>query len=380
MSGSNLGSLAYAFPASQEEGAAALDLTLDDWYLYDHVPKQGESVRLIHLHFSDQAGPAVQRLVKQYAFWRLGRVRPVTVRLELVGRISYWEHFLHLKNITDPAQFTAEDYGTFRFWLSAAGCHRDRCERILATVHLLLQTGQRLGWRVTAQKLPRRWDSWLQPVPKTCEEGAAQPIPPDIYRQIIDHAREHETNEITRCGILVQSQTGLRISEVLSLQADCLRSGCDGRWRLVYQLKKTQRGDPVLRETPANAIVCEAVGRLRQATETLRTESGRAELFLVRNHGIRPPSQTNWNRGRLQNFMERWDIRDADGHIYELHSHQFRATYATRQLLAGEPVEQIQHNLGHVTAEMTMRYMHPEPLQMQIYLESYIGCGEVWQS
>ena len=78
--------------------------------------------------------------------------------------------------------------------------------------------------------------------------------------------------------------------------------------------------------------------------------------------------------------MERWDIRDADGHIYELHSHQFRATYVTRQLLAGEPVEQIQHNLGHVTAEMTMRYMHPEPLQMQIYLEPYIGCGEVWQS
>ena len=259
MSGSNLGSLAYAYLASQEECAAALDLTLDDWYLYDHVPKQGESVRLIHLHFSDQAGPAVQRLVKQYAFWRLGRVRPVTVRLELVGRISYWEHFLHLKNITDPAQFTAEDYGTFRFWLSAAGCHRDRCERILATVHLLLQTGQRLGWCVTAQKLPRRWDSWLQPVPKTCEESGAQPIPPDIYRRIIDHAREHETNEITRCGILVQSQTGLRISEVLSLQADCLRSGCDGRWRLVYQLKKTQRGDPVLCETPANAIVCEAV-------------------------------------------------------------------------------------------------------------------------
>ena len=52
----------------------------------------------------------------------------------------------------------------------------------------------------------------------------------------------------------------------------------------------------------------------------------------------------------------------------------------TRQLLEGEPVEQIQHNLGHVTAEMTMRYMHPEPLQMQMYLEPYIGCGEVWQS
>lgn len=379
MSGSNLDGLAYAFPTPQEACVAALDLALDDWYLYDHVPRTGESVRLIHLHFTDRAGQAAKRLIKQYAFWRLGRVRPVTVRLELNERISHWEHFLYVKNITDPAQFTAADYGTFRFWLSARGYRRDRCERILAAVHLLLQTGQRLGWRVTGQKLSPRWDSWLPPAGQTYEEGCAQPIPPDIYRHIIDHARMDETNEITRCGILVQSQTGLRISEVLSLRADCLRRGSDGRWRLVYQLKKTQRGDPVLRETPANVIVCEAVGRLRQATEMLRTESGRPELFLIRNHGIRPPSQTNWNSGRLHSFMKRWDIRDAGGHIYELHSHQFRATYVTGQLLAGAPVEQLRHNLGHVTAEMTVHYVHIDGQQMQSYLEPYLGCREVMQ-
>ncbi len=377
MTNANLTNTAQLPCIEQFDGCAVTDLRCDDWYLYDCAPKGAAPVRQIHLHFSNRAGQQVKKLVKQYAFWRLGRVKPVTVRLELTGRISHWERYLCVRKITDPAQFTAADYGSFLFWLYAGGFRGEHCERILATLHLLLQTGQRLGWRVTRTKLPRQWNSGIRPQRAAEEGGFAQPIPPHIYDRIIRHAKTDETDEITRCGILVQSQTGLRISEVLSLRADCLRRGTDGRWRLRYCLKKTQRGDPVMRETVANAIVCEAVGRLRRATEKLRTESGRAELFLVRNHGIRPPSQANWNRGRLYHFMRRWDIRDENGHIYELHSHQFRATYVTGRLLEGEPVALLQENLGHVTAEMTVHYVHVSEPQMRAYLEPYLGVKEV---
>lgn len=374
------GSSAHVLHAAESGQQPVPYLTGDDWYLAEGARGQTGDVKQVHLHFSDRAGQQIKYLFRQYAWWRLGRVRPVTVRLELSERLSHWAHYLRARQIIDPSDFTPEDYGAFFFWMHAKGLRDDQCERAMANVHLLLQTGQRLGWRVTARQLPPRWDSDPDIYERASADGYARPIPQSVYAQILTHALQDETDEITRSGILIQSQTGLRISEILSLRADCLIQSAVGSRRLVYCLKKTQRGDPVLRETGANDIVCEAVGRLRSATEALRTESGRSELFLVRNHGIRPPSQANWNRGRLHSFMKRWEIRDADGHIYELHSHQFRATYVTRQLLAGEPVEQIQHNLGHVTAEMTMRYMHPEPLQMQMYLEPYIGCGEVWQS
>lgn len=377
MMNANLTNAAQLPCVEQFDGCATTDLWRDDWYLYDYAPKGAEHVRQIHLHFSDRAGQQVKKLVKQYAFWRLGRVKSVTVRLELTGRISHWERYLCARKITDPAQFTAADYGSFLFWLYAGGLRGEHCERILSTIHLLLQTGQRLGWRVTRAELPRQWNSGIRPQRATEECGFARPIPTHIYERIIRHAKTDEKDEITRCGILVQSQTGLRISEVLSLRADCLRRGTDGRWRLRYCLKKTQRGDPVMRETVANAIVCEAVGRLRRATEHLRTESGRMELFLVRNHGIRPPSQANWNRGRLYHFMKRWDIRDENGHIYELHSHQFRATYVTGRLLEGESVASLQEKLGHVTAEMTMHYVHVSEPQMRAYLEPYFGVKEV---
>lgn len=356
----------------QAEQQPAFDFASDEWLLYEYAPKGEAHVRQIALRFSDRAGEQVKQLVKQYAFWRLGSVKPVTVRLELTGCIRYWESYLALRGMRDPRCFQVADFGSFYFWLTAKGICAQHSDRILAAVYLLLQTGQRLGWQVTRERLPARAALWRQSDEPTPVRGRVQPIPPDIYRQILAHARYDETDEVTRCGILVQSQTGLRISEVLSLRADCLRRNADGGYWLWYQLKKTQRGEPVLHHTSANAIVCEAIERLREVTEPLRQESGRAELFLVRNHGIRPPSQTNWNSGRLRNFLKRWEITAADGSIYALHSHQFRATYISQQLLSGVPIEQLRRELGHVSPEMTARYVHISTEQLQTFLKWYM--------
>lgn len=362
----------------------AFDFASDEWLLYEYAPKGQEHVRQVVLHFSDRAGEQVKQLIKQYAFWRLGRVKPVTVRQELTGHICHWESYLVMRGICDPRCFCGDDYGAFHFWLCARGVGAAHRNRILTTLHQLLTIGQRLGWQVTKKSLPQVLFSdefsCGQQIPGNAPgysvHGRTEPIPFDVYQQILTHARFDETDEITRCGILVQSQTGLRISEVLSLRTDCLCRCADGSYQLWYQLKKTQRGEPVLHPTPANEIVCEAIARLRAATEQLRQESGRTELFLVRNHGIRLPSQTNWNGGRLRNFLKRWEITGVDGSIYALHSHQFRATYVTQQLLAGVPLDQLKKNLGHVSAEMTARYVHLSTEQLQTFLTDYMICKE----
>lgn len=370
----------------QAEARAYFDFASDEWLLYEYAPKRGQQVRRIALRFTNLAGVQVKQLIKQYAFWRLGRVKPVTVRQELRGYLCHWERYLAARGISDARCFTADDYGSFYFWLCAKSVSAAYRSRILATVHQLLTTGQRLGWQVTAEPLPQsifsgNFGAWQQaqnsePETELVKRGRTQPIPRFVYEQIVRHARDNETDEVTRCGILVQSQTGLRISEVLSLRADCLRREVDGSVWLCYQLKKTQRGEPVLHRTPANALVCEAIMRLRQATESLRQESGRVELFLVRNHGIRPVSQTNWNGGRLRNFIKRWHITDVDGSSYVLHSHQFRATYVTQQLLAGASMEQLKKNLGHVSEEMTARYAHISGQELQAFLTPYFACEE----
>lgn len=365
------------------------DFDAADWYLYEYAPGKGQYVRRIHLHFSDIAGQQTGYLVRQYAAWRLGRVRPVTVRLELDSRICHWLRYLRVRRITDPAKFGAAEYTRFGQWLRMQGIREEACERILRTVKRLLMTGQKLGWQVTADELPKAFGSWqitaeepfcdhihakqTAQTEKLTAVGATEPIPKEIYEQILEHAVHDEADEITRAGIIIQSQTGLRISEVLSLKENCLKKDQNGdRW-IRYSLKKTTKAEPEQRRVPANIMVCEAVERLQAATEKLRHESGRTELFLIRNHGIRPVSQTNWNKGRLQNFLKRWGITDENGQVYELHSHQFRATYVRDQLLSGAQVEQIQHRFGHVSSEMTARYVHLQEDEVTALLTPYMA-------
>lgn len=342
------------------------DPDADDWFFCEHAPGKEQNVRYIHLHFSNVAGQQVSYLIKQYAVWRLGRVRPVTVRLELEARLGHWVRYLRVRRISDPAVFGAEELERFGQWLRMQQIAPKTWRRIVHTVFQLIAAGQRLGWRVTTDRLPEEsewYEAAERPFHKREEThlsavGATEPIPKELYEKIIRHALEDETDEITRAGIIIQSQTGLRISEVLSLKENCLKREADGSYRLCYSLKKTTKAEPEQRSCPANSLVIEAVQRLRVATTELRKESGRRELFLIRNHGIRPVSQTNWNRGRLHSFLKRWNITDENGETYALHSHQFRATYVRDQLLAGAQIEQIRCRFGHVSSEMTARYVH----------------------
>lgn len=358
------------------------DFEADDWYFYEHAPGKEKHVRQVHIHFCESEGQQVKDLLKHYAAWRLGRVRPVTVRLELSVYLKPWVCYLHVRQLHDPVGFGGFELERFGRWLRMQEMKQEMAERIFYTVHRLLVTGQRLGWKVTADDLPKNptYQGIIAGQKLTvsdrleiAQKGATQPIPTDIYEQILLHAVQDETDEITRGGILIQSQTGLRISEVLSLRKNCLKRDENGRYWLIYSLKKTTKSEPQQRLTPANELVVETVRRLEAATEALRKESGREELFLVRNHGIRPVSQTNWNKGRLKNFMQRWGITDENGCVYELHSHQFRATYVRQQLLNGGRIEELQRRFGHVSSEMTARYVHLSQEDLQTMLAPVIG-------
>lgn len=360
-------------PRNSQLCMQGFDFEADDWYFHEYAPKKEQHVKCVHIHFSENAGQQQRLLIKQYAAWRLGRVRPVTVRLELNTRLCHWLRYLRVRKIKDPALFGAKELERFAKWLYMQDVKEQARVRILHTIVDLIQTGQRLNWRVTREKLPQ---DLLCPRVVWSTDGATAPIPKHIYDRILAHVKNDETDEITRAGIIIQSQTGLRISEVLSLKNDCIITDGKGRKWLIYRLKKTTKAEPEQRRVPANPVICEAIERLREATESLREESGREELFLVRNHGIRPASQNNWNKGRLHNFLCRWKITDEQGEIYQLHSHQFRATYVSEQILGGGQIEQIQHQLGHVSPEMTVRYVHlPEEAVIDALMPCISGVG-----
>lgn len=371
------------------------DFAADDWLLPEYAAKVGQgAARSIHIGFSGVRSPAVKLLVKQYTAWRLGRVKPVTARAEWDSLLRWWVRYLESKRIEDPAYFGAKEMHLFSGWLQKKGVRREAAARIARRAVRLIETGQRLGWRVTKEtvRLSDFWYVWEAPpeeaeakAPETGDApgvlfaaapesgGQTRPIPDALYRQILKHAICNEKDIITKSGILVQSQTGLRISEVLSLREGCLVEDGNGGFLLGYESKKTQRAEPVTRFVPANALVCSAVAELAEATGHLRRQSGRSELFLVKNHGIRPASAANWNRGRLRGFLRRWEITVPGGGEYPLHSHQFRASYVRRRMLAGTGIETVRQQFGHASSEMTAQYVHIETDELAAFLSPYLG-------
>ena len=82
-------------------------------------------------------------------------------------------------------------------------------------------------------------------------------------------------------------------------------------------------------------------------------------LAITRNHlGRHSYPKTTVTR-RLKQLGELADIRDSQGRRPPLSNvHRFRHTRATSLINAGVPVHVVQRYLGHLSAEMTMRYAH----------------------
>ena len=201
----------------------------------------------------------------------------------------------------------------------------------------------------------------------------ALPIPKAVMDQI-QAALETETCVITKTGILLQMQTGLRISEVLSIREGCVVKK-HGKYFLQVTVSKTVKGEPVIHKVGISEKCRKMIAELARETEMLRKESGRKELFLVRNHGIHVASARKWSDVRLRNFVKRHRITDADGKLYPLHSHQFRATFVHDRILEGHGVCLVQKQFRHVTPEMTRHYLTLNEQELETLFEKGIRCS-----
>ena len=192
-----------------------------------------------------------------------------------------------------------------------------------------------------------------------------------VLKRLYDEVQNHfkwfsmfaDANRVTslkgldKAGIIIQSQTGLRINEVLSIQEGCVKRTADGYDYMEVTLGKTEKGEPIIHKVFINDLVKDAIAELTKHTAELRKESGLKELFIVRNHGIRALNVSKWVGQRLPHFIERHDIRDNKGELYPLTSHQFRATFVRELIKRKVPIAMIMKQYSHVSIEMTAHYL-----------------------
>lgn len=331
----------------------------DVWDLRPFITAKSTAESHKYIRFEYIADADMKETVKQYAYYKLGKTKPQTVRDYINAKLPMFIEYCSLNGIHSFADVTLEDYLNFNLWMKndkkvAVSTGNSSCH----VVEEIIRIGQIKGWGVPTFHLPKTdTANQLWNTKKSRKANKTKPIPEDVFDKILYHAVHDEKDVLTKSGIIIQSQTGLRINEVLSIQEGCVKRTSDGYDYMEVTLGKTEKGEPIIRKVFINELVKNAIKELTDFTEPLRKESGLKELFLVKNHGIRVLNVTTWNGKRLTHFIERWGIRDKKGELYPLTSHKFRATFVRELIKRKVPIAMIMKQYSHVSIEMTAHYL-----------------------
>ena len=218
----------------------------------------------------------------------------------------------------------------------------DQDRRIRAVEHMLAEITE-WGWHdAPARKLIFRSDHPRLPRP------LPRYLPVDADRRLND-ALEASSYRLAADALLLARAVGLRIGELLDLELDSVHEVIGhGSWLKVPLGKlDTERMVPLDDETVA---LVDRIAATRTPGRPLpHPRTGRATQFLFTHHG----------RRLSQNAVRAELARSAHtAGIGTVTPHQLRHTYATALVNAGVSLQALMALLGHVSAEMSLRYAH----------------------
>ena len=202
----------------------------DIWDLKPFITAKSTKESQKYIRFEYISDADMKKTVKQYAYYKLGKMKSQTVRAYINGNLPMFIEYCSINGIHSFADVTLEDYLNFNLWM--------KDEKKVATstgfpvchvVEEIIRIGQIKGWNVPQFHLPKtETANQLWNKKKSMKTNKTKPIPEDVFDKILYHAVHDEKDVLTKAGIIIQSQTGLRINEVLSIQEGCVKRTTDG--------------------------------------------------------------------------------------------------------------------------------------------------------
>src|SRR6266511_155542 len=328
------------------------------------------AARAVIYHLGGQVEPAAKNTPHQWSWEAHLDGMPTPLRRQLVAYLeccvgtrtrstvshmaSRLAHFGRFLTEIDPTLESLADLDRQRHiepWLHtvAQARHRhhgtplsasERRSRIL-TVARMLDDLADWGWA----EAPHRRLFSSQDVPRL-PRPLPRYLPPDADRRLAA-ALEASPNRLRGDALLLQRATGLRIGELCDLELDCVHEvPGQGAWLKVPLGKlDTERMVPLDEETLE--LVDRIVAHRSPGRPLRHPRSGRLVEFLLTHQGRRVSKDV------LRDELHRAATQAG---LEPVSPHQLRHTYATALVNAGVSLQALMALLGHVSAEMSLRY------------------------
>jgi len=284
----------------------------------------------------------------------LGRLTATHARQTVTGTATRLAHFGHHLAAVDPgitslAQLERRRHiETYLTAVAEARSSRhgepvsasERRARVLA-VSVLLNDITEWGW----PEAPPRRLVFRSDIPKL-PRPLPRYLPPDADRRLAA-ALEDSPCPLAADALLLQRACGLRIGELTDLELNCVHEvPGQGAWLKVPLGKlDTERMVPLDEETVT--LVDRIVAHRSPGQPIPHPRTGKPADFLLTHHGRRLSPEA------LRDELARAAARAGIGHVTP---HALRHTYATALVNAGVSLQSLMALLGHVSAEMSLRY------------------------
>lgn len=319
----------------------------DDWRLRNlGLADSGQALR-----FGAIRQKQLKALAKRWIRWRLSSgnsVSNVDIGLRAVVRFSEFlaRPEVGIERMDQLSRAVLERYLAQLASLGRPEQHR----RIVGQLGIFLTDIRRHRWDET---LPADVVFFAEDIPRQAKRLPRAPAE-QVMAQLEDTANlDRFTDPAYRLITLVLMRCGLRINDATRLAFDCIVHDADGAPYLRYLDHKMKREAlvPIDEELEQHL-------RDQQRRVLDRWPDGAPVLFprkLKNIHG-RQPMRGDTYRHVLGLWLERCQIRDANGAPVHLTPHQWRHTLGTRLINRDVPQEVVRKILDHDSHEMTAHY------------------------
>lgn len=201
-------------------------------------------------------------------------------------------------------------------------------------------------------------------VKKAIKEVGEKVVDEKLIELIIKTANEDLKSDrdiLTAAAIIITSQIGLRISEIITIETGCLK--LIGGDKMIDCSTTKLDAERISVMKPANELVELAVTKLEEHSKPLREESGLPYLFLNGNRNKKGypaelVSHPNWNKNFVRPWIKKHNLIDPEGKFIDFTSHTFRHAFATYALRNGASLESISALMNHKSIRGTQHYTH----------------------
>ena len=303
--------------------------------------------------------PEIRRVVLRYLEVVTTTLRPSTVSLRADSLIVFGEylavHHPDLRRLEQLERTHIEGFlvwnhrRPWRGWLA-----RDKpvsqsvSKRAVVDLRAFFEDLAVWGW---AQR-PTRPLVFASDVPRL-DRPLPRALPPDADRDLLAAVNEL-ADPFARHGLTILRGTGMRLGELLDLELDCLWDfGPRGTWVKVPLGKLgTERTVPLDDETLTAFDAWMAQRGTQRALTHPRHGQPADFLFVERGRRL---SAYRLRHG-LDDAAAAAGLRGRDNTALHVTPHQLRHTYGTTLVNAGMSLQALMALMGHVSAEMTLRY------------------------